>query len=149
MNKKYLGFFIRNFSFFILSVCLSAILFVKTQPVFSSSLNLLDNGKTVIEHLRLKVPKEEKYAWLIAEQKTWESWLLKQNGFLGRELFWDPVREEATLLIHWESKKKWKSIPSQEINFVQEKFERVAREIIGIEQGNPFPLIFEGELLQQ
>ena len=36
-----------------------------------------------------------------------------------------------------------------EVETVQERFETLAREQTGQRQGNPFPLVFEGELLPQ
>ena len=36
-----------------------------------------------------------------------------------------------------------------EVETVQERFETLAREATGQRQGNPFPLVFEGELLPQ
>jgi len=71
---------------------------------------------------------------------------LKQNGFLGRQLFCDPKVEEATLLIGWESRAVWKNISQAEINLVQQDFEKIARKETGKTNENPFPLIFEGEL---
>ena len=102
--------------------------------------------KSIVEHLKLDVPKKFKNAWLKAEKGSWEPWLLKQDGFLGRQLFWDPKEEEATLLIGWESRAVWKSISQTEINLVQHDFEKIARKETGEQSGNPFPLIFEGEL---
>ncbi|WP_269613586.1 TIGR03792 family protein [Prochlorococcus marinus] len=102
--------------------------------------------ESIVEHLKLDVPKKFKNAWLKAEEGSWEPWLLKQDGFLGRQLFWDPKVEEATLLIGWESKAVWKKIPQAEINLVQQDFEKIARKETGETIGNPFPLIFEGEL---
>ncbi len=102
--------------------------------------------ESIVELLKLDVPKKYKHAWLKAEQGSWEPWLLKQNGFLGRQLFWDPKFEEATLLIGWESRAVWKNISKAEINLVQQDFEKIAREETGETSGNPFPLIFEGEL---
>lgn len=102
--------------------------------------------ESIVEHLKLDVPKKFKHAWLKAEQGSWEPWLLKQNGFLGRQLFWDPKVEEATLLIGWESRAVWKNIPQTEIKLVQQDFEKIARKETGEISGNPFPLIFEGEL---
>ena len=84
-----------------------------------------------------------------AEKGSWEKWLLKQKGFLGRKLFWDPQREEATLLISWTSRDQWKSIPQSEINIVQKDFEKIALQGTRNESGNPFPILFEGELLPQ
>ena len=102
--------------------------------------------ESIVEHLKLDVPRKFKNAWLKAEEGSWEPWLLKQDGFLGRQLFWDPKVEEATLLIGWESRAVWKNISQAEINLVQQDFEKIARKETGEASGNPFPLIFEGEL---
>ena len=51
----------------------------------------MDNyqGEMVIEELRLKVPATSKVTWLNAEKEIWDPWLSSQEGFLGRQLFWD------------------------------------------------------------
>ena len=100
----------------------------------------------VVEHLRVKVPAEALQAWLEAERGSWEPWLAQQEGYLGRDLLWDPEREEATLLIRWASREQWKAIPLGEVDAEQERFEQLARQATGTRQGNPFPLVFEGEL---
>ena len=100
----------------------------------------------VVEHLRVKVPAEARQAWLDAERSSWEPWLAQQPGYLGRDLLWDAEREEGTLLIRWASREQWKAIPEAEVEAVQERFEHLAREATGTRQGNPFPLVFEGEL---
>ncbi len=105
--------------------------------------------RVVVEHLRLRVPAGDLQAWRAAEQGSWEPWLAAQPGFLRRQLLWDPERQEGTLLIHWRSREHWKAIPPQEIAGVQERFERLARQATGRSQGNPFPLLFEGELQPQ
>ena len=90
-----------------------------------------------------------KKAWLRAEQESWGPWLASQNGFLQRELLWDRRNQEATVLISWSTRKAWKSIPPEEIEAVQEKFLKIAREMTGQVSGNPFPLQYEGELEPQ
>jgi uncharacterized protein (TIGR03792 family) len=100
----------------------------------------------VVEHLRVKVPAEARQAWLEAERVSWEPWLAEQEGYLGRDLLWDAEREEGTLLIRWASREQWKAIPPAEVEAVQERFEQLARQATGTRQGNPFPLVFEGEL---
>ena len=101
----------------------------------------------VVEHLRIQVPSGGRQAWLEAERGSWEPWLARQEGFIGRDLLWDPETEEGTLLIRWRSREAWKSISEQEVEAVQERFEQLARQSTGQKEGNPFPLVFEGELL--
>jgi uncharacterized protein (TIGR03792 family) len=103
----------------------------------------------VVEQLRLRVAAERRQAWLEAERDSWGPFLARQDGFLGRELLWDPAREEATVLIRWASRDQWQAIPAHELEQVQERFERIARQATGEAQGNPFPLVFAGELQPQ
>lgn len=104
----------------------------------------------VIEHLRISVPAQGREAWLEAERGSWEPWLAQQSGFLGRDLLWDPETEEGTLLIRWSSRQAWKAIPSEQVAEVQNRFEQLAREAMALpqEMDNPFPLVFEGELIR-
>ena len=101
----------------------------------------------VVEHLRVKVPAEARQAWLEAERGSWEPWLARQEGYLGRDLLWDAEREEGTLLIRWASREQWKQISAAEVEAVQQRFEELARTATGRAEGNPFPLVFEGELV--
>ena len=131
-----------------LSICLVVLLFQSN----SEHLNALPmenyQNQIVIEELRLKVPADLKAAWLDAEKEIWEPWLTSQDGFLGRQLFWDKEKEEALILVNWKSKKLWKSIPMSEVNFVQGKFEDNVKTSLNISK-NPFELIYEGELDKQ
>lgn len=108
-----------------------------------------DYDVVVVEHLRVKVPAEAVEAWIAAERGSWEPWLEQQSGFLDRQLLWDPEREEGTLLIHWRNREAWKAIPQAEIEQVQQRFEALARQATGGADANPFPLVFEGQLLPQ
>jgi len=102
----------------------------------------------VTEELRLKVPEKYKDNWIKAEKKIWEPWLSVQEGFLGRQMFWDKEKEEALILVTWKSKKLWKSISIKEVNEVQEKFEDNVKTVLNVSE-NPFEFIYEGELDKQ
>ena len=102
----------------------------------------------VTEELRLKVPAQYKEVWLKSEKQIWDPWLSSQDGFLGRQLFWDKEKEEALILVNWKSKKLWKSIPMSEVNVVQQKFEDNVKAALNVGE-NPFELIYEGELDKQ
>ena len=110
----------------------------------------MDNyqGQMVIEELRLKVPADSKAAWLNAEKKIWEPWLSSQDGYMGRQLFWNEDKEEALILVNWKSKKLWKSIPMSEVNKIQEQFEVNVKTALNVKE-NPFELIYEGVLNKQ
>jgi len=110
-------------------------------------MNTLQN-ELVTEELRLKVPADMRDVWLNAEKNIWEPWLSSQDGFMGRQIFWDKEKEEALILVNWKNKKLWKNIPMSEVNKVQEKFENNVKTSLNVIE-NPFELIYEGELDKQ
>ena len=126
-------------------VCLVVLIFQSDIPNLKAL--PMDNyqGQMIIEELRLKVPANAKAAWLDAEKEIWDPWLSSQDGFLGRQLFWNKEKEEALILVNWKSKKLWKSIPMSEVNIVQRKFEENVKIALNVNR-NPFELIHEGEL---
>lgn len=117
------------------------------MPLSSVPASAVPEAEAVVEILRVKVPAPRLKAWREAEAQSWEPWLRRQSGFVDRQLFWDPQREEATLLIRWASRAAWKAIPAEAVQEVQVRFEALARRKTGKHQGNPFPLVFEGELV--
>ena len=110
----------------------------------------MDNYRNALitEELRLKVPSKFKEVWLKTEKKVWEPWLSIQDGFLGRQIFWDKEREEALILVYWKNKELWKSISMKEVNKMQDKFEDDVKTSLNVNV-NPFELIYEGELVKQ
>jgi uncharacterized protein (TIGR03792 family) len=106
-------------------------------------------SEAVIEQLRLKVPESQVQIWLEAEQQTWQPWLEQQEGFLGRDIAWDPRHEEGQLLIHWATRDQWKAISSDEVDVVQRQFDSVVNAALGhsVTAESPFPLVLQGELL--
>ena len=85
---------------FLLLVCFVVLIFQSELTNLKAS--AMDNyrGDMVIEELRLKVPAAAKEAWLNGEKEIWDPWLSSQDGFLGRELFWDKEKEEALILVN-------------------------------------------------
>ncbi len=132
-----------------LYICCTFTTYVKPAYSFlEDNIVIRKSGLPVIEYLRLHVPTNLRADWLASEKDSWEPWLKTKEGFIERQLFWNPDKEEAMILISWENRTKWKSIPLEEINSIQAKFEENARIKTG-RISNPFPLIYEGELLSQ
>ncbi len=132
----------------LLLICLFVFLFQINSQILNALPMKNSQDEIVIEELRLKVPAQFKEVWLKTEKKIWEPWLFSQDGFLGRQLFWDKEKEEALILVNWKSKKLWKSIPMSEVNVVQQKFEDNVKSALNVGD-NPFELIYEGELDKQ
>ena len=128
--------------------CLLFIIFhINPEKLNALDMNTLQN-ELVTEELRLKVPADMRDVWLNAEKNIWEPWLSSQDGFMGRQIFWDKEKEEALILVNWKNKKLWKNIPMSEVNKIQEKFENNVKTSLNVIE-NPFELIYEGELDKQ
>ena len=125
------------------------VIFFHTTNQAIESLPMKNSQNTfVTEELRLKVPADYKDVWIQAEKKIWEPWLSNQDGFLGRQIFWDKEKQEALILVNWKNKKLWKSISMEEVSKIQEKFEEEVKLSLSINL-NPFELIYEGELYKE
>ncbi len=145
LNLNLINFFQR---FCVVLIFLVFLIFQSNTPILKAL--PMDNyqSEMVTEELRLKVPSNVKAVWLNAEKEIWDPWLSSQDGFLGRQLFWDKTKEEALILVNWKNKQLWKSIPMSEVNLVQQKFEDSVMATLNVGE-NPFKLIYEGELDKQ
>ena len=113
---------------------------------FALPMNKL-NGN-IVEELRLSVPLKYKESWLKAEEEVWEPWLSIQDGFLGRQIFYNQKDGEALLLVKWKNRNLWKNISDEEVNKMQKIYEENVISSLKVKT-NPFEFIYEGELYQQ
>ena len=113
---------------------------------FALPMNKLNEN--IVEELRLSVPLKYKETWLKAEEEVWEPWLSKQDGFLGRQIFYNQKTGEALLLVKWKNRNLWKNISDEEVNKMQKIYEETVITSLGVET-NPFEFIYEGELFEQ
>ena len=98
----------------------------------------------VVEMLRLSVPSTMQAAWVEAEQSVWQPWLERQDGFLRKDVLWNPQQEEGQVLIHWR-REAWKAIPSQDVDAVQARFVEVVNQATGRTSADPIPLLASEE----
>ena len=105
----------------------------------------------VIELLRLSVPAGQRNIWMDGERSIWQPWLEEQDGFLGREIFWDAGRGEGLVLVRWASREQWKAITDEEVQRVQGRFDSRVNKALGrrSDDASPFPLVEATELQPQ
>ncbi len=125
---------------------LSIIFQLNVSNAFALQMNKLNEN--IVEELRLSVPLKYKETWLKAEEEVWEPWLSKQDGFLGRQIFYNQETGEALLLVKWKNRNLWKNISNEEVNKMQKIYEENVTTSLGVET-NPFKFIYEGELFEQ
>lgn len=142
----------------LLLVLLLALLQPTPAAASSGAVTLVPEGTEVLEMLRLAVPSEGRSCWRHAEAEAWEPWLAQRQGYRGRELYWDPQRQEALLIIGWARRADWKGIPQSSLDAVQRRFEAAARRCLAaqgtaaadrVPPANPFPVVSSGELLHE
>ena len=119
---------------------------LNVSNAFALQMNKLNEN--IVEELRLSVPLKYKETWLKAEEEVWEPWLSKQDGFLGRQIFYNQKTGEALLLVKWRNRNLWKNISEEEVNKMQKIYEGTVTSSLGVET-NPFQFIYEGELFEQ
>ena len=137
---------IKRFLFFV--ICSLVFFFQSNSQILIALPMDTLQSQFITEELRLKIPLKFKSVWLKAEKEVWEPWLSMQDGFLGRQIFWDKDKEEALILVNWENKKLWKNISRKEVNDIQEAFEENVKKSLNVNE-NPFKLIYEGELFKE
>ena len=119
---------------------------LNVSNAFALEMNKLNQN--IVEELRLSVPLKYKETWLKAEEEVWEPWLSKQDGFLGRQIFYNQKTGEALLLVKWKNRNLWKNISEEEVNKMQKIYEETVTSALEV-QTNPFKFIYEGELFEQ
>ena len=139
--------FIKNLIHKFFTLLFIVIIFISNSTnSFALPMNKLN--ESIVEELRLSVPLKYKETWLKAEEEVWEPWLSKQDGFLGRQIFYNQKTGEALLLVKWKNRNLWKNISDEEVNKMQKIYEETVTSSLGVET-NPFKFIYEGELFEQ
>tara|TARA_B100000212_G_scaffold89636_1_gene65748 strand:- start:38 stop:475 length:438 start_codon:yes stop_codon:yes gene_type:complete len=129
-------------------VLLLIFIIAQSNSSIAFSLQMSNLNKNIVEELRLRVPLRYKETWLKAEEEVWEPWLQKQDGFLGRQIFYNSKKGEALLLVKWKNRNLWKNISDEEVNKMQKIYEENVTSSLGV-AANPFEFIYEGELFEQ
>ena len=70
----------------------------------------------IIEWLRFKVPPEKWEAFIRRDEEVWTAGLRNFPGYLGKEIWVDAVENEVVMLIRWETREQWKSVPQSRID---------------------------------
>jgi uncharacterized protein (TIGR03792 family) len=75
----------------------------------------------VIEWLRFKVPPEKWEQFILRDEEVWTAGLKSCPGYLGKEVWVDAVENEVLMLIRWETREQWKSVPQSTIDELDAK----------------------------
>jgi uncharacterized protein (TIGR03792 family) len=77
----------------------------------------------VIEWLKVKVSPELRDKFIQKDAEIWTSMLASYPGFLSKEVWINPdVSTELVLIIRWESREQWGSIPAEQLAATEQQF---------------------------
>ncbi|MEO9127077.1 MAG: TIGR03792 family protein [Microcoleus sp.] len=75
----------------------------------------------IIEWLKFKVPAEKCEKFILRDEEVWTAGLKSFTGYLGKEVWVDAVENEVVMLIRWETREQWKSVPQSIIDELDAK----------------------------
>jgi uncharacterized protein (TIGR03792 family) len=79
----------------------------------------------VIEFLKFKVDPDLREAYIQKDAEIWTTALAKYPGFLGKEVWINPHDStEVIFVIHWETKKHWQAIPTEDLEAIEQRFKQ-------------------------
>ncbi|MBF2013995.1 MAG: TIGR03792 family protein [Rivularia sp. T60_A2020_040] len=78
-----------------------------------------------IELLKFKIAPEYREQYIQRDAEIWTAALANYPGFIGKELWINPNDStELVMVIRWETREQWKSIPKEEIDRITESFDQ-------------------------
>ncbi|ABA19959.1 conserved hypothetical protein [Trichormus variabilis ATCC 29413] len=84
----------------------------------------------VIEFLRFKVEASLRESYIHKDAEIWTTALAKYPGFLGKEVWTNPLEStEVIFIIYWETKEHWKTIPAADLEAIEQRFKQAVGDI--------------------
>jgi uncharacterized protein (TIGR03792 family) len=75
----------------------------------------------LVEFLTFRVPRHQRAQWLAVEQVTWSRFLVRQHGFVDKQLWVEQGNDdEIHAVIRWTDEQSWKQIPQDDLDRVDE-----------------------------
>jgi uncharacterized protein (TIGR03792 family) len=77
----------------------------------------------VIEWLQFRVESESREKFIAKDNEVWTATLANYPGFIGKEIWLDPTAlDRLTLVIRWQTRQQWKSVPQEILEETERKF---------------------------
>jgi uncharacterized protein (TIGR03792 family) len=84
----------------------------------------------VIEWLRFRVPEALREAFIRKDEEVWTQEMQKISGFLGKEIWIDPIASDVVLVIRWRTLKDWEAVPHAKIDELEKRMGDLAMPLI-------------------
>lgn len=83
----------------------------------------------VIEWLQFTVEPESREKFIQKDDEVWTATLATYPGFIGKEIWLDPTAlDRVTMVIRWQTREQWKSVPQEILEETEQKFARAMGE---------------------
>ena len=77
----------------------------------------------IIEWLGFTVKPQLRDKFIVQDQKIWTPILANVPGFLGKEIWFDPARNDRVfIIVRWQSREQWKAISHLVLEETEERF---------------------------
>ncbi|MGK7874423.1 MAG: TIGR03792 family protein [Xenococcaceae cyanobacterium] len=77
----------------------------------------------VIEWLKFRVSPQSREKFIQKDAQIWTQMIASYPGFLGKEVWINPnAPEEIVLVIRWQTRQQWKSIPQAALEETEQQF---------------------------
>ena len=77
----------------------------------------------IIEWLGFTVKPQLRDKFVTQDHKIWTPILANVAGFVGKEVWFDPVRRDRVyIVVRWQSREQWQAIPPSLLQETEEKF---------------------------
>lgn len=84
----------------------------------------------VIEWLKFEVDPQGREKFIQQDEKIWTVALSTYPGFLGKEVWIEPnAPSKVIFTIRWQTREQWKSIPTQDLAKIEQRFDSVIKEM--------------------
>ncbi|ELS01913.1 putative cyanobacterial protein, TIGR03792 family [Xenococcus sp. PCC 7305] len=88
-----------------------------------NKLKVLQTFLMIIEWLGFLVKPQLREKFLAEDQKIWTPILAESAGFLGKEIWLDPARDDRVfIIVRWRSREQWKAISPELLAEIDQKF---------------------------
>ncbi len=77
----------------------------------------------IIEWLGFAIKPQLRGEFLVQDQKIWTPVLANVDGFLGKEIWLDPARNDRVyVIVRWQSREQWKAISPEILEKTEQQF---------------------------
>ncbi|CAN1209434.1 TIGR03792 family protein [Tumidithrix helvetica PCC 7403] len=88
----------------------------------------------MIEWLKFHVPESLREAFIRKDDEVWTQEMQKFSGFLGKEVWIDPITSDVVLVIRWASRQAWEAVPKAKVDYLEKQMGELTMPLLESQQ---------------